>query len=75
MTGVFLDLLLRGKIGGGSWEEFQKRYNALIIGMLERMKSQFRVGDNLGTLVEEEAKRVKQNYKKEISSYEAKYKQ
>lgn len=46
-------MLLKGKIKGQKWDDFQQRYNALIVGVMGRMKSKFDGCDNLGTLVEE----------------------
>ena len=57
-------------IRGEKWNDFQRSYNALILGMLKKMKSEFKGGDNMGTLVEEEAKKVKERYKKELANYD-----
>lgn len=74
ITGAFLDLLQKGNLGGESWEDFQRGYNALIMAMFKRMKSQFKGGENLGTLVEEEARRIKNDFAKELASYKSLYK-
>jgi hypothetical protein len=74
VTGAFLDLLLKGKIKGQKWEDFQRRYNALVVGVMNRVKGKFDGCDNLGSLVEEEVRGLKQSYMKEFSRYDSEHK-
>ncbi len=74
ITGVFLDLLLRGSLTGEKWSDFQTAYNAFVISMFKKMKSQFKGGSTMGTLVEEEARDIKKHFQKEISLYLSEYK-
>lgn len=53
MTGSFLDLLCRGAIKGNTWSDFENSYNALLIDMFQKMMSQYKSGDTLGTIVED----------------------
>jgi hypothetical protein len=59
ITGLFLDLLVKGKLKGERWEEFQQQYNVFVLAILARVKGQFQRGDSLGTMVEEEARAIK----------------
>jgi hypothetical protein len=42
--------------------------------MFKKMKSQFKGGSTMGTLVEEEARDIKKHFQKEISLYLSEYK-
>lgn len=56
ITGVYLDLLIKGVIKSENWKGFQESYNCLIMGMFQKMMENFKLGDTLGNFVEETAK-------------------
>ncbi len=56
ITGVYLDLFIKGVIKSENWKGFQESYNCLIMGMFQKMMENFKLGDTLGNFVEETAK-------------------
>jgi hypothetical protein len=74
MTGVFLGLLAQGKIDVSSWEEAQKGYNCLVIAIFRRMNKNYKLGDTLGSSVEEGAREIKDQYAKLKGDYDREFK-
>ena len=70
MSGVFLELLSGGKIKASTWEDYQKYYNSLVIGIFTKMNGNYHGVGNSGSMIEDETKEIKKNYESVRKQYE-----
>jgi hypothetical protein len=69
VTDIFLDLLSRGVIKAESWEEFQRCFNCLVLGMFQRLMEKYKLGELVPNFVLNQASELKAEFKSLLATY------
>lgn len=59
ITDIFLDLLSKGMIKSENWDEFQRCFNCLVLGMFQRLMEKYKLEELVPNFIQNQANEIK----------------